>query len=191
MIRDGQRWDGEIDRNGPRLYFGDERLNDPLYQYEVGSRWGWGWLRENPDIDIATSTILAPDLTPEPRPVLSVTQATLRQLQPSPHATPRRWRRMRLEIGGESFLPLFSPIGAADATPEEWSSRPASEAEIGREVVAAVAALKAAGATPSQAAVLKVVQGKLPEKDVSGNQVKAALKRNGLTLLPYRPRKPH
>ena len=88
MIRDGRLRADEVDRNGPPLYFADPRINNRFIQTEIECRWGWSWLRENPDIDIDASTILAPDLTPEPQPTLSMTEITFRQRLPSPPAPP-------------------------------------------------------------------------------------------------------
>jgi hypothetical protein len=197
MIRDGRRWADEVDRNGPPLYFADTRLNNPLFQTEIERRWGWSWLREAPDVDIDASTILAPDLTPEPQPALSMTQTTLRQFPPPPPALPLRWSRVGLEIEAESFYRLLPSPEAivAGARPEAEPataapSHTASLADIERQVVIAAAELKAKGKTPGRAAVTEVVQEELAGKHVPEKQVRAALKKRGLTLPAHRPREP-
>jgi hypothetical protein len=195
MIRDGRCWDEELDRNGPRLYFGDHRLNNTWFEHYIERVWGWGWLRENPDIDIDASTILAPDLTPEPP--LSMTETTFRQRLPSPPAPPRRWARMGLEIGADSFYRLLpSAEAAAVAAPPEAEpaaaapSRTASQAELEKQVKIVVAERKAVGKTPERGVVLEGVRERLPDKQISERQLRVALERLGLTLPAHRPRKP-
>jgi hypothetical protein len=123
MIRDGRRWSEEHDRNGPLLYFGDSglsRLNNPLYQHEIECIWGWGWLRESPDLDVGTSMIKAPDLNPDPGPELSGIQKTLREVSrlyaPPPLAPRRRWIPTRLTIDTADF---YRALGESTPEPAE------------------------------------------------------------------------
>jgi hypothetical protein len=189
MIRDGRLADDEA-RNGPRLYLADDCLSGPWTAAMIGGTWGWAWLRVSPDIDIATSTIRAPDLTPAPRPALSMTWETFRMME-RPAASPPRWTRVRIEIGAESFDRLLSPVEGP------LQIAPAQEAvEADPRGVAIIAALRDRGNPPEEISWDKfweaVIEagGKDPKNPPRGWGSKS-IERRTRKILENRPTRQH